>query len=98
MEQRTLKGKGKKAIISWAGLTLKQGISAVSCSFRSIFKKERRALYLGGCARNSVDFWSRGGESGNLLRVISELKAYRQCQVHKAYDDPSGGSSYCCWC
>lgn len=40
--------------------------------------------------RKAVDFCSRGGESGSLLKEISELKAYHQCQVHKEYDGSSG--------
>lgn len=63
-ERCTLKEKKKKseAIIFYAGLALKQGISRISFCFRPIFKK-KRALYLGLCirswiwpARKAVDF------------------------------------------
>lgn len=70
--------KKREAIICYAGLTLKQGISGLSFSFRPIFKK-KGALYLGCCGSCCgygpvcVKLWiffscCRGGESGSLLK------------------------------
>ena len=46
MDHCTLGKKKSEAIICYAGLALKQGISRVSFSFRPIFKK-KRASYMG---------------------------------------------------